>query len=76
MDEEPTSLIYPICLITHRSLTEVVFLFTDSTRTNQATGELKFAPDYSNGEISSSLIARTQPTHPLRDTKNGDKPND
>jgi len=35
-------------MIGHRTLTESVFLFTDSTRVNQGTGELLFSPDYSN----------------------------
>jgi len=38
-------------MIGPRSLTEVVFLFTDATEVNQATGELLFSPDYSNAVV-------------------------
>ena len=37
--------------IAHRLGAKAVFTFSDSTRVNQATGELNFSPDYSNAVV-------------------------
>jgi hypothetical protein len=43
--------------IGHSSRGKVVFVFTDSTRVNQATGELLFSPDYSNAVVLAGPLA-------------------
>jgi hypothetical protein len=43
--------------IAHRLGAKAIFTFTDSTRVNTVTGELKFSPDYSNAVVFGGPLA-------------------